>query len=52
MIVGKTDGLPHNEFLVSQLSLTDFRFKCDVLLKDNQGTAGSRSAVPRSPTAK
>jgi putative membrane-bound dehydrogenase-like protein len=40
VIVGKTDGLPHNEFLVSQLSLTDFRFKCDVLLKDNQGNSG------------
>ena len=40
VIVGKTDGLQHNEFLVSQLSLTDFRFKCDVLLKDNQGNSG------------
>ena len=39
-IVGKTTGLDHNEFLVSQLSLTDFRFKCQVLLKDNQGNSG------------
>ena len=39
-IVGKTTGLDHNEFLVSQFSLTDFRFKCQVLLKDNLGNSG------------
>lgn len=39
-IVGKTTGLGHNEFLVSQFSLTDFRFRCQVLLKDNQGNSG------------
>ena len=39
-IVGKTTGLDHNDFLVSQFSLTDFRFKCQVLLKDNQGNSG------------
>jgi len=39
-IVGRTTGLDHNEFLVSQFSLTDFRFKCQVLLKDNQGNSG------------
>ncbi|RLS58046.1 MAG: DUF1080 domain-containing protein [Planctomycetota bacterium] len=39
-IIGQTTGLGHNEFLVSQFSLTDFRFKCQVLLKDNQGNSG------------
>ena len=39
-IVGKTTGLDHNEFLVSQFSLTDFRFKFQILLKDNQGNSG------------
>lgn len=39
-IVGKSSGLDHNEFLVSQLSLSDFRFKCQVLLKGNVGNSG------------
>ena len=39
-IVGKTDGLDHNEFLVSQLALEDFRFKCEVKLVGNQGNSG------------
>ncbi len=39
-IVGKTTGLGHNEFLVSQFSLTDFRFRFQILLKDNQGNSG------------
>ncbi len=39
-IVGRTTGLDHNEFLVSQFSLTDFRFKFQILLKDNQGNSG------------
>jgi putative membrane-bound dehydrogenase-like protein len=39
-IIGKTEGLDHNEFLVSQLALEDFRFKCEVKLLGNQGNSG------------
>ncbi|MCA8996424.1 MAG: DUF1080 domain-containing protein, partial [Planctomycetaceae bacterium] len=39
-IVGKSPGLKHNAFLVSELSLGDFRFQCEVKLVDNAGNSG------------
>ncbi len=40
-IVGRsTQGLKRNEFLVSQYSLSDFRFECEVKLVDNKGNSG------------
>jgi putative membrane-bound dehydrogenase-like protein len=39
-LVGKTTGLNHNEFLVSQYSLGDFRFRCEVKLVKNEGNSG------------
>jgi putative membrane-bound dehydrogenase-like protein len=39
-IVGKSAGLKRNEFLVSQYSLGDFRFECEVKLVGNQGNSG------------
>jgi putative heme-binding domain-containing protein len=39
-IVGKSAGLKRNEFLVSQYTLGDFRFECEVKLVDNQGNSG------------
>ncbi len=39
-IVGKTTGLGHNEFLVNELSLGDFRFSCEVKLLNNAGNSG------------
>ena len=39
-IVGKTAGLPHNEFLRSDLSLADFRLTVQVKLVKNDGNSG------------
>jgi putative membrane-bound dehydrogenase-like protein len=39
-IVGKTEGLPHNTWLVSELSVGDFRLELDVKLVDDQGNSG------------
>ncbi len=39
-IVGKTTGLGHNAFLVSELSLDDFRLEFDVKLLKNEGNSG------------
>jgi putative membrane-bound dehydrogenase-like protein len=39
-IVGKTDGLAKNEFLISELSVGDFRLELDVKLLDNEGNSG------------
>jgi putative heme-binding domain-containing protein len=49
-IVGRTDGLQHNSFLVSQLELGDFRFTCEVLLVHDRGNSGIqfRSTVDSS----
>lgn len=48
-IVGKTDGLKHNSFLVSDLSVSDFRLTVDVHLVNNQGNSGIQfRSVPLS----
>jgi putative membrane-bound dehydrogenase-like protein len=39
-IVGRSAGLKHNAFLMSELSLENFRFSCEVLLKGNVGNSG------------
>ncbi|MDX1946127.1 MAG: family 16 glycoside hydrolase [Pirellulaceae bacterium] len=39
-IVGKTTGLAKNEFLISELSLTDFRLELEVKLVDDKGNSG------------
>jgi putative membrane-bound dehydrogenase-like protein len=39
-IVGRTSGLARNEFLVSELELTDFRLSFDVRLAGDQGNSG------------
>ncbi|WP_437185400.1 PVC-type heme-binding CxxCH protein [Planctomicrobium sp. SH668] len=39
-IVGKSGGLKHNAFLVSEYSLSDFHFKCEVKLTPNEGNSG------------
>ena len=39
-LVGRTDGLAHNSFLVSEVELGDFRFSCEVLLVDDAGNSG------------
>ncbi|MEX2176126.1 MAG: PVC-type heme-binding CxxCH protein [Pirellulaceae bacterium] len=39
-IVGKTDGLAKNEFLISELSLGDFRLELDVKLVGDEGNSG------------
>lgn len=39
-IVGRTDGLPGNEWLSGPLLLGDFRFVCQVKLVDNAGNSG------------
>jgi putative membrane-bound dehydrogenase-like protein len=39
-IVGRTEGLAHNSFLLSDLSAEDFHLTVEVLLKDNAGNSG------------
>lgn len=39
-IVGKTDGLKRNEFLISDLAAGDFHFTCQVKLAKNEGNSG------------
>lgn len=39
-IVGRTDGLERNEFLVSRLLVEDFELSLEVLLVDNLGNSG------------
>jgi putative heme-binding domain-containing protein len=39
-IVGQTKGLAKNEFLVSELLLSDFRFELDVRLAKDEGNSG------------
>jgi hypothetical protein len=39
-IVGRTDGLAHNAFLVSDWELADFRLEVDVLLANDAGNSG------------
>jgi putative membrane-bound dehydrogenase-like protein len=39
-IVGKTDGLAKNEFLISELSVGDFRLALDVKLVGDEGNSG------------
>lgn len=39
-IIGRTQGLSKNEFLVSQIELENFRLSFDVLLKENIGNSG------------
>ena len=39
-IVGKTSGLKHNAFLISSLSVEDFRLTVEVKLIANQGNSG------------
>ena len=40
VIVGRSQGLDHNEFLVSELAFEDFHFNCQVMLVDNAGNSG------------
>ncbi|MCC7013046.1 MAG: DUF1080 domain-containing protein [Planctomycetes bacterium] len=39
-IVGRTPGLAHNEFLISDLELVDFRLRFEVKLVDDVGNSG------------
>ncbi len=39
-IVGKTPGLAKNEFLISELSCSDFRLELEVKLVDDKGNSG------------
>jgi putative membrane-bound dehydrogenase-like protein len=39
-IVGRTEGLAKNEWLVSDLEVSDFRFSLEVLLTKNEGNSG------------
>ncbi len=39
-IIGKTEGLAHNTWLVSELSVGDFRLELDVKLVKNEGNSG------------
>lgn len=39
-IVGKSNGLKENEFLISDMSAGDFRLKLEIKLIDNQGNSG------------
>ena len=39
-IVGRTDGLDHNEFLSSELVVGDFRLSLDIKLVNNRGNSG------------
>lgn len=39
-IVGKSTGLRHNSFLVSDLQLGNFEFRCEVKLTPNNGNSG------------
>ncbi|MCR9201140.1 MAG: DUF1080 domain-containing protein [Planctomycetaceae bacterium] len=39
-LVGRTDGLKRNEWLVSDLAVDDFHLKLDVKLVDNAGNSG------------
>jgi putative membrane-bound dehydrogenase-like protein len=39
-IIGKTSGLKKNEFLMSELSIGDFRLELDVKLIDDKGNSG------------
>lgn len=39
-LVGKTDGLKHNEFLINELAVGDFRLTVDVKLVNNAGNSG------------
>jgi putative membrane-bound dehydrogenase-like protein len=39
-IVGKTEGLAHNTWLVNELSVGDFRLELDVKLAGNEGNSG------------
>lgn len=39
-IVGRTAGISHNSFLISDLCAEDFELKLEVLLKDNAGNSG------------
>ncbi|HUE73340.1 MAG TPA: PVC-type heme-binding CxxCH protein, partial [Pirellulaceae bacterium] len=39
-IVGNTEGLAHNTWLVNELSVGDFRLELDVKLVDNAGNSG------------
>jgi len=39
-LVGKTQGIDHNEFLLSDLAVGDFRLTCDVKLTPNAANSG------------
>jgi putative membrane-bound dehydrogenase-like protein len=39
-IIGRTEGLSHNTFLISDLAVEDFRLSFDVKLVDNAGNSG------------
>ena len=39
-LVGRTDGLKHNHWIVSDLAVQDFRLSVDVKLVDNAGNSG------------
>jgi hypothetical protein len=45
-IVGKSTGLAKNEFLISELSLSDFRLELDVKLVNDEGNSGIQIPQP------
>ncbi|WP_422926268.1 PVC-type heme-binding CxxCH protein [Singulisphaera sp. PoT] len=49
VIVGKTKGLDHNEFLRSDMSVGDFRLTLDVKLVANEGNSGIQFRSEATP---
>jgi len=39
-LVGRSNGLPHNAFLINELSASNFRLTCDVKLVNGTGNSG------------
>ena len=48
-IVGRSNGLSHNQWLVSDLTAEDFRFTVEVKLVDNAGNSGIQFRSEGSP---
>lgn len=53
-LVGRTAGLDHNEFLISDMAVEDFRLELEVKLVDNAGNSGVQfrsQALPHGEVA-
>jgi putative heme-binding domain-containing protein len=48
-IVGTSEGLERNDFLVSDLAVGDFRLSMEVLLEKNEGNSGVQLRSTRTP---